>query len=81
MLIPLFYLDNPTLENCLMNCLFINRPFNKNLPTIFKNCFPFLFGFYAYNTCWSNCEIIWKKLSAIYTWNYLQNLNENNLFF
>ena len=38
----------------LENCLFINKYFNKFLPTIFKNWFTLSSDFHTYNTRWSN---------------------------
>ena len=38
----------------LGHCLFINKYFNKFLPTIFKNCFTFSSDFHASSTRWSN---------------------------
>ena len=44
----------------LENCLFINKYFNKCLPTIFKNWFTLSSDFHTYNTRWSNfgCIVI-----------------------
>ena len=87
--------DKITLENCL----FMNKYFNKCLPTIFNNWFTLLSDFLTYNTCWSNLGCIFvpphnTKLymegtqpilalftHGIYSWNYLQKVNENNLFY
>ena len=78
----------------LENCLFINKYFNKCLPTIFKNWFTLSSDFHTYNTRWSNlgCIVVpphntklygrnLVNISAVYSWNYLQKLNENNLFY
>ena len=78
----------------LENCLFINKYFNKCLTTIFKNWFTLLFDFHTYSTRWSNlgCIVVpgndtklygrnSVNISAVYSWNYLQKLNENNLFY
>ena len=77
----------------LENCLFINKYFNKCLPTVFKNWFTLSSDFHTYNTRWSNwgCIVVPPRntklygrnsvnISAVYTWNYLQKLNKNNLF-
>ena len=42
----------------LENCLFINKYFNKCLPTIFKNWFTLSSDFHIYNTHWSNLGCI-----------------------
>ena len=42
----------------LENCLFINKYFNKCLPTIFKNWFTLSSDFHTYNTRWSNLGCI-----------------------
>ena len=76
----------------LENCLFINKYFNKCLPTNFKNWFTLSSDFYTYNTRWSNlgCVVVARRntklygknsvnISAVYSWNYIQKLNENNL--
>ena len=78
----------------LEKCLFINKCFNKCLPTIFKNWFTLSSDFHTYNTCWSNlgCTVVPPhstklygrnsvNISAGYSRNYLQKLNENNLFY
>ena len=78
----------------LENCLFINKYFNKCLPTIFKNWFTLSSDFHTYNTRRSNlCCIVVPphnaklygrnsvNISAVSSWNYLQKLNENNLFY
>ena len=78
----------------LENCLFINKYFNKCLPTIFKNWFTLSSDFHTYNTRWSNlgCIVVPPhntklygrnsvNISAVYSWNYLQKLNENNPFY
>ena len=75
------------------NSLFINKYFHKFLPSIFKNWFTLSSYFHTYSPRWSNlgCLVVPPhntklygrksvNISAIYTWNYLQNLNENNLF-
>ena len=74
-------------------CLFINKYFNKCLPTIFENWFSLSSDFHTYNTRWSNlgCIVVPPhntklygrssvNISTVYIWNYLQKLNENNLF-
>ena len=76
------------------NCLFLNRYFNKCLPTIFKNWFTLSSDFHIYSTRWSNlsCLVVpphntklygrnSDNVSAIYPWNYLQKLDENNIFY
>ena len=81
-------------KNVLENFLFINKYFNKCLPTIFKNWFTLSSDFRNYNTGWSNlgCIVVPPhntklcgrnsvNISAVYTWNYLHKLNENNLFY
>ena len=40
------------------NCLFLNKYFNKCLPTIFKNGFTLSSDFHTYNTRWSNLGYI-----------------------
>ena len=78
----------------LENCLFINKYFNKCLHTIFKNWFTLSSDFNTYYTRWSNlgCIVVPPhstklygrnsvKIKAVYSWNYLQKLNENNLFY
>ena len=76
----------------LENCLFINKHFNKCLPTIFKSWFTLSSDFHTYNTHWSNlgCIVVPPhklygrnsvNVSAVYSWNYLQKLNEKNLFY
>ena len=73
----------------LENCLFKNKYFNKCLSTVFKNLFTLSSGFHAYNTRWSNlgCIVVPPhnaklsgrnsvNISAVYSWNYLQKLNE-----
>ena len=78
----------------LENCLFINKYFNKCLPTLFKNWFTFSSDFHTCSTCWSNlgCLVVPShntklygrnsvNISAIYKWNYLQKLNENNIIY
>ena len=73
----------------LENCLFIDKSFNKFLPTIVKNWFTLSHDFHTYNTHWSNlsCLVLFKRnsilvnISAIYTRNFLQQLNENNFFY
>ena len=42
----------------LENCLYINKYFNKCLPTIFKIRFTLSSDFHTYNTCWSNLGCI-----------------------
>ena len=72
----------------LENCLFINKYFNKCLPTIFKNWFTLSSDFYIYSTHWSNigCIVVPRhntklygrnsvNISAVYSRNYLQKLN------
>ena len=78
----------------LENCLFINKYFNKCLHTIFKNWFTLSSDFNTYYTRWSNlgCIVVPPhstklygrnsiKIKAVYSWNYLQKLNENNIFY
>ena len=75
-------------------CLFINKYFNKCLPTTFKNWFTLSPDFRTYNTRWSNsgCIVVAPlntklygrnsvNINAVYSWNYLQKLNENNIFY
>ena len=82
--------DKITLENCF----FINKYFNKCLPIIFKNWFILSSPFHTYNICWSNlgCIVVAPhntkiygrnsiNISGVYACNYLQKLNENNLFY
>ena len=77
----------------LENCPFMNKYFNKYLPFIFKNWFTVSSNFYNYNTRWSNlgCIVVAHRntkpygrnavnISAVYSWNHFQKLNENNLF-
>ena len=40
------------------NCLFLNKYFNKCLPTIFKNGFTLSSDFHTYKTRWSNLGCI-----------------------
>ena len=74
----------------LENCLFMNKYFNKCLPAIFKNWFTLSSDFHTYKTRWSNlgCIVVPPhntklygrnsvNISAVYTRNYLQKLNEN----
>ena len=81
-------------EVALENCLFMNKYFNKCLPTIFKNWFTFSSDFCIYNTRWSNlgCIVVPPhntklygsnsvNINAVCLWNYLQKLNENNFFY
>ena len=76
------------------NWFFITKYFIKFSPTLFKNWFTLSFDFHAYSTCWSNlnCLIVPPHntklygrnsvyVSAIYTWNSLQKLNEINIFY
>ena len=74
----------------LENCLFIKKYFNNFLPTTFKNSFTFSSDMHGYRTCW--CNVVPPRnttlygrnsfnISAAYTWNHLQKLNENNLFY
>ena len=73
----------------LENCLFIDKSFNKFLSTIFKNWFTLSHDFHTNNIHWSNlgCLFLFIRnsilvnISAIYTRNYLQQLNENNFFY
>ena len=78
----------------LENCLFINKYFSKCLPAIFKDWFTLSSDFHTYSTRWSNlaCIVVPPhnaklygrnsvNISAVYSWNYLQKLNENNLFY
>ena len=70
-------------KNALENCLFINKYFNKCLPTIFKNWFTLSFDFHTYVTCWSNlgCIVVLAhntklngrnsvNIGAVYSYNY-----------
>ena len=79
----------------LEKCLFINKYFNKFLPRISKNWFTLSSDFHTYNTRLSNLASIAVphlntklqhgrnsvNIGTVYTWNYLQKLNENNLFY
>ena len=55
---PLLFIESNILEFpkkiSLENCLFINKIFNKFLPTIFKNSFTLSSDFHTHSTCWSN---------------------------
>ena len=59
------------------------------MPTpIFKNWFSLSSDFHTYNTRWSkpphNTKLYGRnsfKIGAVYSWNYLEKLNENNLFY
>ena len=61
---------------------------------VFKNWFTLSSDFYTYNTHWSNLSCIVVpplntklygrnsvNISAVYSWNYLDKINENNLFY
>ena len=78
----------------LENCLFINKYFNKCLPTVFENWFTLSSDFHTYNTRWSDLGYIvvhpyntklYEKNSvnirAVYSCNYVQKLNQNNFFY
>ena len=72
-------------KTALENCRFINEYFSKYLlPSDFQ----------IYNTCWSKLDCLAVppnktklygrnsvNVSVFYTWNYLQKLNDNNLFY
>ena len=76
------------------NCLLINKYFNKCLHTIFKNRFTRSSDFHTYNTRWFNLDCIVVStphntklygrnsvnISTVYSWNYLQKLNENTKY-
>ena len=77
----------------LENCIFIKNYFNQTLPTPFKNWFPHSTDSHTHNTRWSNLgclkipphktKIYGRqsiKISAIYTWNYLQSHHRNIMF-
>ena len=76
----------------LENCLLVSKYFNKCLSTIFKNRFTLSSDFYTYNTrCFNlgcivvplpphNTKIYGRNsvnIRTVYSWNYLQKLNEN----
>ena len=77
----------------LENCLFINKYFNKFLPTIFKNWFTLSSDFHTYNTPWYNlgCIVVppinyesgTQSILALSTHggNYFYKLNENSPFY
>lgn len=73
-------------KTALKNCPFINKYFNKFLPTIFKNWFTLSFDFHTYSNLWSNFSCLAVPphktklygrnsvdISAIYTWNFYKN--------
>ena len=85
---PLFRETNILIK--MLYCLFIKKYFNNFLPTTFKNSFTFSSDMHGYRTCW--CNVVPPRnttlygrnsfnISAAYTWNHLQKLNENNLFY
>ena len=82
--------DEVTLKNCTLICKY----FNQSLPETFKNWVTLATASHTHNTRWSNpgCLKIPSdnvqlygrhsvNISAIYTWNYLQKLHVNILFY
>ena len=77
----------------LENCIFIHKSFKQQLPQPFDNWFGLSSNFHTHNTRWSNLGCLNVPshrtklygrnsvcISAIFTWNYLQNLHRNILF-
>ena len=77
----------------LENFIFINKYFKNQLPKPFDNRFELSSNSYTHNTRWSNLgcldvpshrTILYGRnsvcISAIFTWNYLENLHRNILF-
>ena len=78
----------------LENSIFIHKSFKHQLPQPFDNWFELFSNFHTHNTRWSNfgCLNVPSHItklygrhsvciSAIFTWNYLQNLYRNILFY
>ena len=77
----------------LENSIFIHKSFKHQLPQPFDNWFGLSSNFHTHNTRWSNLGCLNVPshrtklygrnsvcISAIFTWNYLQNLHRNILF-
>ena len=77
----------------LENSIFIHKSFKHQLPQPFDNWFGLSSNFHTHNTRWSNLGCLNVPshrtklygrnsvcISAIFTWNYLQNLRRNILF-
>ena len=82
--------DIVSLENCNLICKY----FNQSLPKSFKNWFSLATASHIHNIRWSNSDclkipshktIIYGRhsvnISITYTWNYLQKLHANTLFY
>ena len=78
----------------LENCTFVRNYFNQTLPAPFKNWFTLSTDSHTHNTRWSDLgglripphktKIYGSQsvnISAIYTWNYLQILHINIIFY
>ena len=77
----------------LENSIFIHKSFKHQLPQPFDNWFGLSSNFHIHNTRWSHLSYLNVPshrtklygrnsvcISAIFTWNYLQNLHRNILF-
>ena len=77
----------------LENCIFVHKSFKQQLPQPFDNWFGLSLNFHTHSTRWSNvgCMNVPSHrtklygrnsvfISAIFTWNYLQNFHRNLLF-
>ena len=77
----------------LENSIFIHKSFKHQLPQPFDNWFGLSSNFHTHNTRWLNLGCLNVPshrtklygrnsvcISAIFTWNYLQNLHRNILF-
>ena len=77
----------------LENSIFIHKSFKHQLPQPFDNWFGLSSNFHTHNTRWSNLGCLNVPshrtklygrnsvcISAIFTWNYLQNFHRNILF-
>ena len=82
--------DKVSLENCILICKY----FNQFLPKSFENWLTLATASHTYSTRWSNKGClkipphktkIYERhsvnISSIYTWNYLQKLHINILFY
>ena len=77
----------------LENSILIHKSFKHQLPQPFDNWFELSSNFHTHNTSWLNLDCLNVPsnkaklygrnsvcISAIFTWNYLQNLHRNILF-
>ena len=77
----------------LENYIFIHKSFKQQLPQPFDNWLGLSSNFHTHNTRWSNLgcfnvpshrtKLYGRNsvcISAIFTWNYLQNFHRNILF-